>query len=413
MIIKINNTEIKEYTLKRLSLKSAYNKHTELEIELEILDTQQLSGNIIEIEDKINYFSGEIYDKYVSKFGIDGKKALIKAYSYSKKMDIKKNYKIFQDETITYYDICLELLKEYKFKYSISNSLKRPINRLYLQYAQTDFEFMARILNDINEVIYTNYSGILMIGLQNVSEIDLKNIVESGIKNKDSYFKIKNEVYLVGDKYQDKYICELITNLDKNIYLTEILLCPKGNYLYEIKNNVKGTFLEATVIKVIENLEVASMKVDFSRSIWDKSKNKKSLSFSTPYSKTNTGFFPTPENGDIVDVYFPSDNENDAKVAFCINNKGSNRFCTDEKRIYISKEASIELEKDKFTVDTNKIVFISKEEIANLSRGYISMEAKDEMSIYGNNIVLVSKKADIDINSKANIKLKANKIFNN
>ncbi|MDU4652981.1 hypothetical protein [Sneathia sanguinegens] len=101
MIIKINNTEIKEYTLKRLSLKSAYNKHTELEIELEILDTQQLSGNIIEIEDKINYFSGEIYDKYVSKFGIDGKKALIKAYSYSKKMDIKKNYKIFQDEIFT------------------------------------------------------------------------------------------------------------------------------------------------------------------------------------------------------------------------------------------------------------------------------------------------------------------------
>ena len=43
MIIKINNTEIKEYTLKRLSLKSAYNKHTELEIELEILDIQQLS----------------------------------------------------------------------------------------------------------------------------------------------------------------------------------------------------------------------------------------------------------------------------------------------------------------------------------------------------------------------------------
>lgn len=413
MKIKIDNKELKNYTIKKFELNSSFNRHAFINLELELLDISQLNGKNIELMDSVNFFYGLIYEKLLSRYAKDGRKAVIKAYSYSKKMDISKNFRIFQDENITYYEIVKEIMGKYKFKYIISDSLKIKTNRLYIQYEETDFEFLVRILYDIKEYVYSTYNGIFVIGVQNISKIDIENIDIEGQKNECSYYRVKNKIYVVGDNYNNQNICKIDINLDKNIYITELELITKDKYIYNPKKVIKGTFIEASVVEVIENREVASMKVDFSKSLEDKSENKKTLSFATPYSKTNTGFFPTPEVGDVVDVYFPSNNENDAKIAFCINNKGSNKFCSDKYRCFNTKDANIELEGDNLNINLSKFNLLLNKAFNCASKDYIALESKNELSLYAQKLELVSKKGDINLNSKGNINMKANKIFNN
>lgn len=413
MKIKINGVDLKNYVIKNFNMTSSFNKHTLVNLELELLDINQINGKSIELSDKTNFFSGEVYHKLISKYAIDGKKAIIKAYSYSKIMDIKKNFRVFQDENITYYDIANEILKNYKFKYMISDLLKVNTNRMYIQYDETDYMFLTRILYDIKEYIYTTYNGVIMIGVQNVSKADLKNIEIIGNKDNNSYYRVKDEIYVVGDSYKEENVCNLELTLYKNIYLLDLELCKKEKYKFEPKRNIKGTFIEASVVEVVENKEIACMKVDFSKSIEDKSKNKKTLSFATPYSKFNTGFFPTPEIGDTVDVYFPSNNENEAKVAFCINNKGSNKFCNDKLRRFNCKNVMIELSDETLTLNLSKFNVYTNNEINFASNSVITQEAKYGFSIYGNEIKLISKKGNIDINSEGNVNVKGKKIYNN
>lgn len=413
MKIKIDEKELTNYIITKFALISEFNKHTKLNIELEMLDTSSINGSNIELIDESSFFKGKIYDKLISKYAKDGRKALICAFSYSKLMDIEKHFRIFQDETITYYDIVKEVMKNYDFKYMISDKLKIKTDRLYIQYEETDFEFLKRILSNIHEYIYSTYNGLVMIGVQNVTDVTIDNIDIEGIKNDNSYYRVRNKIYMVGDTNTNQNICKINIELDKNIFLEEIELCNKEKFKYYPKQNIKGTFIEASVVEVIENNKVASMKVDFSRSLEDKSKNKKKLSFATPYSKTNTGFFPTPEIGDIVDVYFPSNNENEAKVAFCINNEGSNKFCTDKKRYFNTKDSNIELIEGNLVMNLKKCSYILKDEFNCASSGYIAIESKDELSLYGNKLDIVTKNSDINLKSKGNVNIKANKIFNN
>ena len=413
MKIRIDDKEIKEYTIKEFKLSSEFNKHTKIYLELEILNLEKLQGKSIEIEDKTKYFIGVIYEIYTSKFGIDGKRASIIAYSNTKKLDEVKKYEIFQDEDITYLDILTNIMKEYKIKYMYSDSLKVKTNRLYIQYDETDYEFLKRILYDIQEVVYTSYNGVVVFGIKDISNISINNILENGSKNKNRYYMTRDEMYVVGDKYQGEYICKLEVEQKKNIYFSKVEFCKKGVYKYIPVKNIKGTFIEAKVVDVVANRDVAAMRVDFSRSIKDKSKNKKILSFATPYSKSNTGFFPAPDVGDIVDVYFPSNNENDAKVAFCINNEGSNRFCSDDKRNFTNGKSTIEIEDNKFNIDASDINIKAINKVNEISNGYIAIESKQDLQLYADNVDIVSKKGNIELNSSSDVKIKGSKIYNN
>lgn len=73
-------------------------------------------------------------------------------------------------------------------------------------------------------------------------------------------------------------------------------------------------------------------------------KRKESFIFpySTPYSKTKTGFFCTPEIGDTVAVYFPTEDEHDAYVKGAVNNKYSIRFSNQFVRNYTTKKVMLE-----------------------------------------------------------------------
>ncbi len=157
------------------------------------------------------------------------------------------------------------------------------------------------------------------------------------------------------------------------------------------------------------------MKVDFSNALGkkDESSNKKIIAFTTFYSKTNTGFFPAPEINDNVDVYFPTNNEDDVKIGFCIENEESARFCDYNKRNFTTENISIELDKTKLLFDSNSMILQTKKDLNIVCGQNIKIQVNDELNAYAKKILQVSKFGDIEINSKKNILLKAIKIHNN
>lgn len=414
MIVEINKKILKNIKILNFDIISEMNKHTKINIYLELLEN--ISINVYDeicFKDENDIFCGYITEYLIQNYNKDYKKIKIEAYSYSILLDKNKSYRIYQDENITYYDIISDIMSNYKIKYNVADSLKLKINRIYLQYNETDFHFITRILNDIKEVVYTSYRGLLVIGYQNLSSVEFKNIYMQGFRNNKSIFEIENEIYLVGDIYNNQYICKIFASIDKGIFKTNIELCNKNDYETLIINQIQGLHLEANVVEINANENIAKMKVDFNCSIEDKSKNKKKLSFATPYSKSHTGFYVSPEINDRVEVYFPTNNENDAKVSFCINNENSIRFCDYNNRNFNTEYVSIDIKEGKLDINTKDITLQASNSINNISASYIAFESKKESSIFASSINIVSKEKDIELNSKRNISLKADKIYNN
>ena len=414
MKISINDREIKNYNLNYFEFSSKVNAHTELKLELELVDKLEVKVNDkLKFEDINNIFYGIVVSYEASNYLKTGIKLNLVCKSFSYYLDKEKKSRIYQDINNTYYDIISSILSEYSIESSISNELKKKTGRIYLQYNETDFHFITRILNDIKEIVYTTYSGVFVIAYQELSNVKFKNIYLQGMTEKNTKYILKNEIYLTGDIYNNQYIVSSKAKLNEGIYVNEVLLSNKNEYAEYIYSDIRGAFIQATVVSIDSKDNIAKMKVDFSVSIEDKSKNKKLLSFATPYSKTHTGLYLTPEINDVVDVYFPSNNEDEAKVAFCINNENSSRFCNYNKREFINSNVYISIDEKRFDIRAENITFQANKSLNNISSSYIAIESKDETNIYADGVVIASKKNDIELNSSKNINLKADKIFNN
>lgn len=83
------------------------------------------------------------------------------------------------------------------------------------------------------------------------------------------------------------------------------------NLKYNHCKNIRGSSILAKVINIVSKNNIAMMKVDFAYGLerMNKGYQRENKSFvdipyKTFYSKSNTGFFPSPEKDDIVEVTF-------------------------------------------------------------------------------------------------------------
>lgn len=405
----LDNKELENYEILSFSLSSKVNEHNILKISFISLVEISFAKELCYVKDN-NVLKASI-KKIIQKKSKDKIIVEIEALSFSYSLDIVKKERIFQDEKLTYKEIIEYILKDYNIKYVISNNLNIKTNRLYLQYDETDFEFIRRILADISEVISNTYNGILVIGFQKISPKIIKNIDYIGYTKDSEIIGITDDIVISMDEIEGKYVSSSCMNLSNGIIKVEIELKYRDKFSYRYLNNSRGLFLTARVVEVKSILNKACVKVDFD--IIQYGKEKKFLSFSTPYSKDMTGLFVSPCINDKVDVYFPDNNENNLKVAFCIDNEGSGRFCDVNNRKFITTNAEISISKDEIILNSKNIIFQSQDTISLASNRYIGLESVEDISIYSNDIGINSKANDIKIKSNNNILLVANKIFNN
>ena len=242
-----------------------------------------------------------------------------------------------------------------------------------------------------------------------------------------NYVTLDNEEYIIMSSILKKERNTIINNL-------EIIKASNINIEYIVNSNIRGSSIEARVLKLVNKNGKAYMEVDFEyglnkRNKGDQTKNLNNIAipYKTFYSKSNTGLFPTPEINDVVDVIFYGDDEKDVKVSWSIENEESDRFNDGSNRNYISKNFEFKLENDNLLISANnkidfnsqnisllsKNIFLkSKEAFAVASEKYIALESKTDFSIYGDEIKIKSIKDNIKLISNKDLFLKGKNIHN-
>ena len=81
----------------------------------------------------------------------------LKAVSYSWKMDVKRKSRSFQNISMTYKEVVESVLQDYNAKL-IWNGSDRKLEYPLIQYKETDYQFIRRILSYIQEGITTGDS---------------------------------------------------------------------------------------------------------------------------------------------------------------------------------------------------------------------------------------------------------------
>lgn len=456
IMIFINNKEINNSIIYDLYISNKYNEHSKLYISFEIENKIEeiekaiyLEKNDIKIEiDKKEVFYGKIINMNKKIYGNKGNKIEIKGISTSKEMDDinNKKYRIYQDINTKYSQIIKEIMSEYRIEYKIDEYLNNKIDRIYIQYDETDWEFINRILSNIDKKIYITSKNIIIFGETNINKtVDIgENInVEYGKNEFNNYIQLTTDnIGMVYQNYiynnEDYKIHESYIYTENGIIKNKFISIINRYKKIDIFNkNIKGARIEAVVEEVNNINGIAMMKVNMTNGIKklnskyiDKSKNKINISYQTFYSQTNTGLFCTPERGDVVEVYFPHKDERYIKVSWAINNPKNGRFSDyNNRNFHINgtdfnikindKEINITT-KDRLTINSKSNNIISdnhnikiKENIKISADKDIDINAKDDMDVEIGKLELNTKKGNIRLNSSNEIKLIATKIQNN
>lgn len=443
--IIINNKELNIY-IQELEIKNSIYNLPILNITLHILRKDIMffksllyKENVeIRIDNKNSLFKGNINKLEV----IDNKEEeyIVKICSVSDifKLTENKNIRFFQDTSITYFQIIEDIMNRYKIQYVISENLKnKKIDQILMQYLEDDFEFLKRILNNIGEYIYVINSNILMFGECRTNNIKFEYLSQKIYKDNfnifNSYITTLDNIE-IGDKIGDEIIIENIVYKEKDNIFRKIKTTNKNKYkfLKKYNENIIGLRIEAQVVEVFNELDIAKMTVSLKNTIqkiggiFTEEKNKTKFSYQTFYSKTNTGLFCTPEKDDIVEIYFPNNDENYARISWAINNEKSGRFSLKPRNYNLNEKIYFNLNEDKLEINLNDISMVfnnfyassnnftisTNHTYSNLGKGTISIENKKQLNIYSNDIKLKSLKGDVNIFSSKNINIKGNKVFN-
>ena len=384
----------------------------------------------------------------------------IEAKSFTYLMDTIKIKRDFQDINMTTHNLIGEVMKGYpdsKYQINIPNE---PIGEFILQYNETDFQFLKRIVSKYNEGIISVMEGQgieLYFGTPTI-EVNTDNAINNYTIKKDleEYNSFKNndkaevseidfityrvktqELFRVGENFkfngQKLYVKNAIYVIDEgkleNIYDLRI---RRGMLLGKIYNqevigiSLNGTILEVKRDRVKVNLEISS-NLDKEKAYW------------FPYatvaaSPDGGGWYCMPEIGEQVRVNCKTKEEKRAFAISAIDKHEANEPSADD-RMSNPDDKSIKTDSGqevKFTpngiliecdggqakVDLNKdgtIEVVGQKNIKIASGKLVKMSAGKEITIDAKEGVdmLCEKGSSLIMSSSDDIKIKAKRVQNN
>ncbi|WP_432665105.1 phage baseplate assembly protein V [Wukongibacter baidiensis] len=433
----VQEEELRISSLKQCEIKSEINEHGTLEIGAIIYeeDIEKYSHKITSLdpikvvltedETSTTLFQGLVYKMEIEVIGLVAYLTL-KGISYSYLLDIESKERSFQDTSITYGDLVKSVLSDYSktaFKFSDMKVEGSKVNRPYIQYSETDWKFLKRVMSKLGMGLVSPIELMgLKIWLDAPNEVDLGDITEFVQQYKVSrdfkQYKLMEENYksdvieidytafsikssnimFTGTKvifnHIKLYVKDVkivLENADIHFYYT--LVPRKGLYVPTFKPiTLKGVSLFGKVIDVKDHVVQVHFDIDNEQS--------KKTAYWFPFatvsaSKNNVGWYFMPEIGDGVRVYFedgeeengvateaipidPSDIDPNIRYISTIHGK---EIKVAPNGIYITskgEELYIRLDDDKgisICSDTN-INIIAKEAINILSDTKIEMAAE-------------------------------------
>lgn len=456
LIIKIGERIIpnNEYNLKNFCINFEANMHTKVEIEMEIYTDEinsyiQLNRSIDlefiiamntlfeEKKEELIFLTGHILNSILYNSGKNRYFFKIEATSLSEKMDRVKKYRAFQKIELTYEEVIKQIFDDYpNIPYLLnSDKLKETIKAPLIQFKETDWEFLVRVLSRVGLSAFSLANGGISLGFVNTETRKKKydgNYGKIGyVRERNQsigYFIESEQSYSLGDVVEIiasdlKTEGNIVSGKIKYVsgkFIGQYFLQQKSYiYPYISNKNIVGCVIEGNVERVFERDDIAVMEVNLSRGLAKyasvKSRTNENLKeypdnrngrfifpYTTPYSQSNTGYFCTPETDDVVAVYFPMDEEEYGYVLWAINNPGNGRFSNPNIRNYTipieSKNPAyfdFRLNYDKFNIFAEKLIDMkTKEELNLASENIMTMKSKNEyimaveekMSISGKNL---------------------------
>jgi len=430
--IKISTFDLRY--IKKLKVRACINNHTTLHL-VGVLSEDKKDDDIhtsyntpIEVYAATDYGKKTIYSGMITevkvKKGSEYYELHIKALSYTYLMDIQRKNRSFQDINMSIYELITSITKPYYNGICNLNIEDGPTNRLWVQYNETDWEFVKRVASYYNAGLYPS---IKMQGVHyylDTPELDSKSIEineyvasrlvqdydfmkENEIPNSNeadyiNYTINSYELLELGDhisfKNQSFYISELTYEIkdDNSILENTYVLKPKGGQrqkrIYGEKLfgiSLDGTVIDVTGDKIKVKLDIDE-KQDKCTAYW--------FTYSTlAASPDGSGWYSMPELNDRVRVYFPTNDEKDAFSISCIQEiKGD----PDVKYIATIYDKKIIFTKDSVTITANNhatMVLNKDGAISITGDNSISINASESISLRAEDNIVISGKNSIDI----------------
>lgn len=370
--------------------------------------------------------------------------------------DLKKIDRTYQNTAKTYQNIIDECLNGQGV--AAVTITDQPIGQFIVQDRETNWEFIMRMASKLGVPIFTDITAVhpfMFIGLPPSDDKKLIQSTSYGFGKDDSQFIKTAKGTLIGEDFSSLntrtfsyvYLGNLVEFNQKNYRIKSVSahlidgtlestlqLVPQslgagagssgapsaigGFTIPEIKNpNCGGKMYSGAVAAVSGN----KVQVNFDMDSEFAADSTKWFDYSTAYSSQDgSGWYCMPEVEDIVRVFFPSDNEEDAFAAssacrFPQTDPTDKCWITpDGKQITLSKKGIlICCEKDELFIDLtdeNGVCIYSNTDIKLIAKKMIELSAETVTMNASNNIVMGTDKAFIDI-SEGNITLAGDSVW--
>lgn len=408
------------------TIHSKYGEHTRAEITGTVKSAEAMAALNNTSEDKLEItgrdddgveevlFTGAIKCaelKQEGQYGI----LTVRAVSNTWKMDIERKSRSFQDVSMTYKDVAGKVIQEYGAVMSW-NLLNKPLEHPLIQYKETDYCFLKRILSHLEGSITTTDTGediSLSAGLKegsHIAEIDLKGKAYSVVLFHDKKipgYRIENTDFTrVGDvltvQGRTYYVMETEAKFINNVLNCTCLMFPKQCFETERMPAVtlRSAVLTGKVLKAEQEKVKLHLDIDKEQDI--------DGAFEFPWKPiTGNLFYGMPEEGSKAALYFGADEEKNAAVIYNIRENGeecdetadfNNRYFTTqhEKRMYLkpSETGFVNLADQNAQIslkDDSGLEIKSTHKISILAEGQIELKGKNVKMTAPKEATLVKK----------------------
>lgn len=246
----------------------------------------------------------------------------LEALSVTYHMDLIKRKRVFQDLDMTFKDVLSTIIEKYpdaSFIDKISENKKIP--HLFIQYEETDWEFMIRLASHFHDGIYSDpASANIQFSFGRPLHEEIHEINKQPESIKINHLKEQETDWITSDKKYE--IGDTVKNQSRTCFVKSVSLAINRE---EIQYNVKLIHNKKKEFPYVSNHRIASTREW--ASIVDIKRNKLKLHFlmdditgqNTPYfsfeaGENNEMGYYMSEIGTRVEIHFPDEEEGNGYV---------------------------------------------------------------------------------------------------
>jgi phage baseplate assembly protein gpV len=355
--------------IKEFSLDKEVNQHTKVYLKIVIEDDTPIeTATHLEIRQQGELIFRGMIVSYQFLFESQYLTAVLEAASTTCELDVEVKRRTFQQDQMTYNELVKTILAEYPgAEYTIDDQLgKRIIGGFYLQFDETDWQFLCRMASVLNTVIVADSTAAKprlyfevpkpqtkatalpktscyhLVKNLNGYRYNAENRLISGSEERDfEVFQVEEtgELLNIGDPVpyhgEQRFVYQSTVTKTGGQMIQECRLTVAGGFKQSRTYNelLRGLTIKGTVVgrsKSEKSVPPVAVQVRFTIDVVYNNKHKTKdpgIYHWFPYSafygaEGSTGLYCLPEIGEQVALYFPNCNELHAFVTNSVRKPG-------------------------------------------------------------------------------------------